>query len=73
MAGPVKKVTVLSADMNGELSKTLRQFAKYRKLPYKGVKKIWERSSKQEQMETLPQIKQFIVQAKQNDKTKNNQ
>lgn len=68
--------------MNQQLSKSLRQFAKYRMLPYKAVKRAWDRSSKQEQLATLPEIKKVITMGKdadrrhrekQNDQTENNQ
>lgn len=59
-------------NMNSKVAKTLRQFAKYRKIPYKVCKRIWNRSSKDEQDKTLPSILQFIEEAKKNDQTKNN-
>ena len=50
--------------MNARIAKTLRSFAKYRILPYRVVKRVWENSSREEQLATLPQMKKVIEMGK---------
>ncbi len=46
--------------MSQKLVKLIRQFAKYRGIPYRVAKKVWDRSPREEQIRLIPELKRAI-------------